>query len=99
MALWGAGSLGFYPNRGPSGRIDCIRSAPDSEVLAAGRDGIPPLPSSNRAEQPEIATPPQWQVLVDRYRNIFVRGRQVATIEGISSMRWVSRRDLGKTVA
>lgn len=92
-------ALDSNPNRGPFNGpdIDCIRSAPDSEVLAAGRDtGIPPLPSSNRAEQPEMATPPQWQVLVDRYRNIFVRGRQVATIEGISSMRWVSRRDLGE---
>lgn len=52
----------------------------------------PPLPLWTQAEQSERARLPQWQVLVDKYRNLFVKGRQVATIEGLSAMVWVARK-------
>lgn len=52
----------------------------------------PPLSLWTQAEQTRRQSLPQWQVLVDKYRNLFVRGRQVATIEGISAMVWVARK-------
>ncbi|KAI9870315.1 MAG: hypothetical protein M1830_004383, partial [Pleopsidium flavum] len=90
-------ALDSDPNRGQFNGpgLGCIRVNSDAEVLAAGIDT--PLSFSNPAEQSGMARPPQWQVLVDRYRNNFIRGRQVATIEGISSLRWVTRRNLGES--
>ena len=54
--------------------------------------GVPRSPSWDHAELPRRARVPQWQVLLDRYRNLFVKGRQVATMECVSSVRWVAQR-------
>ncbi|KAH0557119.1 hypothetical protein GP486_005089 [Trichoglossum hirsutum] len=41
--------------------------------------------------------PPQWQVLCDKFRNVFVKGRQVATVDGLSALRWVARSSNDKS--
>lgn len=47
--------------------------------------------SATRPQDTEQGRVPQWQVLCDKLRNNFVYGRKVAELEGIGSMRWVSK--------
>lgn len=73
--------------------MNTMGGAPDPEVMAGGTGiRIPPLSSLSHGLQSETDRPPQWQVLVDRYRNLFVKGRQMAKIHGVSSLRWVGRQ-------
>ncbi len=51
-----------------------------------------PESSLTSGEAAELMRLPQWQVLVDKYRNVFAKGRCVAQLSGVSSVRWVSRR-------
>ena len=55
----------------------------------------PPV-SLTRGESAELARLPQWQVLVDKYRNVFAKGRRVAQVPGVANVRWVSRRNEGQ---
>lgn len=55
-----------------------------------GRDPRNPARSLTSSEAAELMRLPQWQVLVDKYRNVFTKGRRVAELSGVSSMRWVS---------
>lgn len=71
-----------------TGRSDAYMPAIDPGASA------PPLSLSTQAEDSEGARLPQWQVLVDKYHNLFVKGRQVATMEGVSAMVWVAHRGL-----
>jgi len=48
--------------------------------------------SLTRGESAELTSLPQWQVLVDKHRNVFAKGRLVAEVPGVSGVRWVSRR-------
>lgn len=65
----------------------------DADAPAIGPGApTPPLPLWTQAEQTERARLPQWQVLVDKYRNLFVKGRHVAAMEGLSAMVWVARK-------
>ncbi|KAI9781288.1 MAG: hypothetical protein M1839_006081 [Geoglossum umbratile] len=50
----------------------------------------PPQPTTIEIDQ-EPNRPPQWQVLCDEFRNLFVKGRQVAVVDGLSAVRWVSQ--------
>ena len=54
--------------------------------------GGTPAISLTRGESPEIARLPQWQVLVDKYRNVFAKGRKVAEVPGAAEMRWVNKK-------
>ena len=45
-----------------------------------------------RGEASELTKLPKWQVLVDKYRNVFAKGRKVADIVGVSALTWVSQR-------
>ena len=51
-----------------------------------------PAPSFTRGEASEVAALPKWQVLVDKYRNVFAKGRRIAEISGASSLCWVDQR-------
>ena len=50
-----------------------------------------PSTSLTRGEAAEMTRLPKWQVLVDKYRNVFAKGRRVAEISGVSEVCWVSR--------
>ena len=50
-----------------------------------------PSTSLTRGEAAEMTRLPKWQVLVDKYRNVFAKGRRVAEISGVSGVCWVSR--------
>ena len=51
-----------------------------------------PSTSLTRGEAAELTRLPKWQVLVDKYRNVFAKGRQVADISGVSGVCWVGRK-------
>ena len=38
----------------------------------------------------ELERLPRWQVLVDKYRNVFAKGKRVAKVPGVAVMSWVS---------
>ncbi|KAL8819049.1 MAG: hypothetical protein Q9191_007817 [Dirinaria sp. TL-2023a] len=61
---------------------------------SAGSSSNPrhPATSLTSGESEELSNLPQWQVLVDKYRNVFAKGRRVAEVPGVTSVRWVSRR-------
>lgn len=65
------------PNGGPS--------------LSPTVGGSPATPIS-RGGTSETADLPQWQVLIDKYRNVFARGRRVAEVQGVTGMRWASQK-------
>ncbi|KAL9635825.1 MAG: hypothetical protein Q9164_003218 [Protoblastenia rupestris] len=50
-----------------------------------------PARSLTRGEAAELTTLPKWQVLVDKYRNVFAKGRQVAEIPGVTALCWVKQ--------
>ena len=52
-----------------------------------------PNRSLTRGEASELTRLPKWQVLVDKYRNVFAKGRKVADIAGVSALTWVSQKD------
>ncbi|KAK4697881.1 hypothetical protein P7C71_g279, partial [Lecanoromycetidae sp. Uapishka_2] len=52
-----------------------------------------PARSLTRGEAAELTKLPKWQVLVDKYRNVFAKGRRVAEISGVSAVCWVRRGD------
>ena len=51
-----------------------------------------PSTSLTRGEAAELTKLPKWQVLVDKYRNVFAKGRRVAEISGVSGVCWVTRK-------
>ena len=73
----------------------------DSSVLSASSSsgqGTPsggvrsPSTSLTRGEAAELTRLPKWQVLVDKYRNVFAKGRRVAEISGVSAVCWVTQK-------
>ncbi|MCJ1476262.1 hypothetical protein MMC13_004928 [Lambiella insularis] len=50
------------------------------------------LGQSDSSENQEAERLPRWQVLVDKYRNVFAKGRRVAKIPGVAGMCWVGQR-------
>ena len=74
-------------------------ATPSSIVLAGSSSSTrsnsnprQPPPSLTSGESEELTSLPQWQVLVDKHRNVFAKGRLVAEVPGVASVRWVSRR-------
>ena len=51
-----------------------------------------PSTSLTRGEAAEMTRLPKWQVLVDKYRNVFAKGRRVAEISGVSGVCWVAQQ-------
>ena len=50
-----------------------------------------PSTSLTRGEAAELTRLPKWQVLVDKYRNVFAKGRLVAETSSVSGVCWVSK--------
>lgn len=71
---------------------------PNSQSTSSSRPNTPgsgirsPARSFTRGEAAELTRLPKWQVLVDKYRNVFAKGRLVAEISGVSSVRWVTQK-------
>ena len=63
-----------------------------SSSSISGSNPRSPATSLTRGESAELTSLPQWQVLVDKYRNVFAKGRLVAEVPGVAGVRWVSRR-------
>ena len=66
---------------------------PTSNSSTSSRSGNArsPARSFTRGEAAELMRLPQWQVLVDKYRNVFAKGRRVLEISGPTSLSWVSQ--------
>ena len=73
------------PNSQPQSCSSAGPSTPSSEQKSPAR-------SLTRSEAAELMKLPKWQVLVDKYRNVFAKGRRVAEISGVSGVCWVSRK-------
>ncbi|CAD6592361.1 MAG: hypothetical protein ASARMPREDX12_006042 [Alectoria sarmentosa] len=71
---------------------------PNAQTSSSSGQGTPsgaigsPSTSLTRGEAAELTRLPKWQVLVDKYRNVFAKGRRVAEIPGVSGVCWVSRK-------
>jgi hypothetical protein len=62
-------------------------STPSCQV--GRRNSAPSLCSSARGRG-TTPRPPQWQLLCDKFRNTFVEGRKITSLNGVSAMSWVS---------
>ncbi len=75
--------------------IEVVVHSSDTEGPAVRRGaGSQLTPLWNSAERSDGAALPHWQLLLDRDHNTFVKGRQIAILEGISSTRWVAQKGL-----
>ena len=45
--------------------------------------------SEDDEERSEICGLPRWQVLVDKYRNVFAKGQRIAKVSGVNQVCWV----------
>ena len=75
------------------------RGSPESGVSTpvsplGRRNSAPSLRSVHRHRDSIVRTP-QWQVLCDKFRNTFVQGRKISSLERCSAAGWVS--DYGKS--
>lgn len=71
-------------------RSQGVAASGSSVTSSTGGDQRNPARSLTSSEAAELMRLPQWQVLVDKYRNVFTKGRRVAELSGVSSVRWVS---------
>ncbi|KAL8657273.1 MAG: hypothetical protein Q9226_002084 [Calogaya cf. arnoldii] len=58
--------------------------------------GRSPAMSHTRGEGSELRRLPQWQVLVDKNRNVLVKGRMIAEVPGVTGVKWVEQEHLEK---
>ncbi len=71
---------------------------PNAQSSSSSGQGTPsggtmsPSTSLTRGEAAELTRLPKWQVLIDKYRNVFAKGRRVAEISSVSGVCWVSRK-------
>ncbi|KAL8766500.1 MAG: hypothetical protein Q9209_006716 [Squamulea sp. 1 TL-2023] len=63
-------------------------STRQNSVSSSGRS---PAVSHTRGESAELRRLPQWQVLVDKSRNVLVKGRMIAEVPGVTSVKWVEQ--------
>ena len=66
-----------------------VSTAHDGPSISSPTDG--PSTGPQRSPGPEIEGLPRWQVLVDKYRNVFAKGRRIAKVPGASQLCWSSR--------
>lgn len=67
-------------------------SSGSSASPTTGNNSKSPAKSLTSGEAAELMRLPHWQVLVDKYRNVFAKGHRVAEVSGVSGIRWVSRK-------
>ena len=73
------------------------QSASSAEASTPSSGLRTPRRSFTRGEAAELTGLPKWQVLVDKHRNIFAKGRQIAEVSGVSGLSWVNRTN-GKQI-
>ena len=79
-----------------SQNITMSRSSTKSSANSSAAKSLrSPAKSLTSGEAAELRRLPHWQVLVDKYRNVFAKGRRVAEIPGVAGMCWVSRKHEG----
>lgn len=64
-------------------------SASNTRPNSRSSSGRSPAISQTRGESAELRRQPQWQILVDKNRNVLVKGRKVAEVSGVSGVKWV----------
>ena len=74
-------------NNGVSSNTESEASTPSSQL--GRRNSAPSLRTSTRGRDSTPRTP-QWQLLCDKFRNTFVEGRKITSLNGVSAMNWVS---------
>ena len=71
-------------------------STSNTRSNSASSSGRSPALSHTRGESSELKRLPQWQVLVDKHRNVLVKGRKVAEVSGVTGVKWVDHRQSEK---
>ena len=74
----------------PVSRNEPVRRSSTSSSNERGQQS--PARSLSRGEAAELKALPQWQVLVDRSRNVFAKGRRLTNVPGLTGVHWVSRK-------
>ena len=57
---------------------------------SAGRSARSSASHLTRGDSAEMAKLPRWQIMVDKYRNVFAKGHLVADVPGATAMRWIA---------
>ncbi|XMA14180.1 hypothetical protein WAI453_006971 [Rhynchosporium graminicola] len=73
---------------------DSVNNSPESGVSTptsdiGRRNSAPSLSSVTRARD-SISRTPQWQLLGDKFRNTFVEGRKIGSLDRVSALAWVN---------
>lgn len=76
-----------------SGGEDSSNSTRPNSAASSSRS---PAVSQTRGESSELRRLPQWQFLVDKNRNVLVKGRKVAEVHGVTGVKWVDHRQSEK---
>ncbi|KAL9581050.1 MAG: hypothetical protein Q9203_006052 [Teloschistes exilis] len=72
----------------PHENESATNTGPNSRSNSGRSSGV----SQTRAGASELRRLPQWQMLVDKNRNVLVKGRKVAEVSGVTGVKWVSRQ-------
>ena len=68
------------------------QSNPSTRSNSSSSSRRSPAIAHTRGENAELSRLPQWQVLVDKHRNVLVRGRKVAEAPGVTAVKWVDHQ-------
>ncbi|KAL8917618.1 MAG: hypothetical protein Q9172_005759 [Xanthocarpia lactea] len=68
-------------------------STRQNSVSSSGRC---PAVSHTQGENAELRRSPRWRVLVDKNRNVLVKGRMIAEVSGVTGVKWVEQKQLEK---
>ncbi|KAL8698091.1 MAG: hypothetical protein Q9201_006763 [Fulgogasparrea decipioides] len=71
-------------------------SASNTRPSSRSSSGRSPAISQTRGESAELRRQPQFQILVDKNRNVLVKGRKVAEVSGVTGVKWVSHPESEK---
>ena len=66
-------------------------TGPSASPITSCNGPKSPARDFTRGEAAELARLPKWQVLVDKYRNVFAKGRRVAEVPRVSGVCWVNQ--------
>ena len=78
-------SQGFDIGNSPS-----IVMAGSNLTGSAGRSSRSSASYLTRGDSAEMARLPRWQIMVDKYRNVFAKGHLITDVLGATAMRWAT---------
>lgn len=78
-------SQGFDTGNSPS-----IVMAGSNLTGSAGRSSRSSASYLTRGDSAEMARMPRWQIMVDKYRNVFSKGHLIGCVPGATAMRWAT---------